>query len=138
MSRPPVDAVVLEHQMDLLDGSVLAAEIKRVQPKVPIVMQVDHLELPDGALKSVDAIVAKSDGAHFLWATVHFVLNVKPLRLREQKLRTQAPAHPRRSGRSRDGADSVRINTPEFATEEKGALFSPRVWRSIRNGTVQF
>ncbi len=137
MSRP-VDAVVLEHQMDLLDGSVLAAEIKRVQPKAPIVMLVDHLELPDGALKSVDAIVVKSDGAHFLWATVHFVLNVKPLRLREQKLRTQAPAHPRRSGGSREGANSVRINTPEFATEEKGALFSPRVWRSIRNGTVQF
>ena len=135
MSRP-VDAVVLEHQMDLLDGSVLAAEIKRVQPKAPIVMLVDHLELPDGALKSVDAIVVKSDGAHFLWATVHFVLNVKPLRLREQKLRTQAPAHPRRSGGSREGANSV--NTPEFATEEKGALFSPRVWRSIRNGTVQF
>jgi DNA-binding response OmpR family regulator len=82
-----VDAVVLEHQLGPLDGSALAAEIKQVRPKIPIVMLIDRLELPDGALKSVDAIVAKSDGAHFLWATVHFVLNVKPLRRREQKLR---------------------------------------------------
>jgi len=29
------------------------------------------LELPDDAVKSVDAIVAKSDGAHFLLATVY-------------------------------------------------------------------
>ncbi len=64
---------MLEHQPGLFDGSVFAAEIERVRPKIPIVMLVDHLELPDGALKSVDAIVAKSDGAHFLWATVHFV-----------------------------------------------------------------
>jgi hypothetical protein len=28
--------------------------------------------LPDGALKSVDALVAKSDGPHFLLATIHF------------------------------------------------------------------
>jgi hypothetical protein len=26
--------------------------------------------------------VTKSDGAHFLWATVHFVLNVKPAQRR--------------------------------------------------------
>lgn len=134
----PVDAVVLEHQLGLLDGSVLAAEIKRVRPKVPIVMLVDHLELPDGALKSVDAIVAKSDGAHFLWATVHFILNVKPVQLREQTQRAQTPAHLRRPGRSREGADSGQSNTPQLATEEKDAPFSLRVWQSVQDGTVQF
>jgi hypothetical protein len=40
-------------------------------------MLADDLELPEGALKSVDAIVTKSDGPHFLWATVHFVLSMK-------------------------------------------------------------
>lgn len=133
----PVDAVVLEHQLGLLNGSVTAAEIKRVRPKVPIVMLVDHLELPDGALHSVDALVAKSDGAHFLWATVHFVLNVKPAQQREEKVRAQTPAHPRRP-QSRDGAGRRQANTPQLATEKKDAPFSPRIWRSIRNGTVQF
>ena len=111
MSRP-VDAIVLEHQLDLLDGSVLVAEIKRVRPEIPIVMLVDHLELPDGVLRSVDAIVAKSDGAHFLWATVHFILNVKPVQLREQTQRAQTPAHLRPPRRSREGVDSGRTNPP--------------------------
>jgi DNA-binding response OmpR family regulator len=86
MSRP-VDAIVLEYHLGLMDGSVVAAEIKKVKPQLPIVMLADHLELPDGALKSVDALVTKSDGAHFLWATIHFVLNAKPARSLEAKQR---------------------------------------------------
>src|SRR5208283_5308576 len=89
MSRP-VDAIVLEYHLGLLDGAVVAAEIKKVKPQIPIVMLAEHLELPDGALKSVDALVTKSDGAHFLWATVHFVLNVKPSRNREAKHESQS------------------------------------------------
>jgi DNA-binding response OmpR family regulator len=85
MSRP-VDAIVLEYHLGLLDGSVIAAEIKQVRPTVPIVMLTDHLELPDGALKSVDALVTKSDGLQFLLATVHFVLSVKPALRHEGKL----------------------------------------------------
>lgn len=41
-------------------------------------MLTEHPELPNGALKSVDALVTKSDGAHFLLAAVHFMLNVRP------------------------------------------------------------
>jgi len=71
----PVDAIVLDCHLGLLDGAVVAAEIKQVKPQVPIVMLADHLDSPYGALKSVDAIVAKSDGPHFLLGTLHFVLN---------------------------------------------------------------
>lgn len=77
-SSQAVDAIVLEYHLGFLDGAVVASAIKQVRPKVPIVMLVDSLELPDGALKSVDAVVAKSDGPHFLWAAVDFVVNVKP------------------------------------------------------------
>jgi CheY-like chemotaxis protein len=80
LASQPVDAIVIEHQLSLLDGAMVANEIKRVQPAIPIVMLADDLELPAGALTSIDALVTKSDGAHFLWATVHFVLNVKPAR----------------------------------------------------------
>jgi DNA-binding response OmpR family regulator len=95
----PVDAIVLDYQLGLLDGATVAAEIKQVKPQVPIVMLADNLELPDGALKSVDAIVAKSDGPHFLLETVHFVLNGKPAQRHKGKLRAQTPAHLRRPGR---------------------------------------
>ena len=44
MSRP-VDAIVLEYHLGLLDGTVIAAEIKQVKPQVPIVMLAENLEL---------------------------------------------------------------------------------------------
>jgi DNA-binding response OmpR family regulator len=100
MSRP-VDAVILEYHLGLLDSAAIADEIKQVRPDIPIVMLVDHLELPASALNSVDALVVKSDGAHFLWATVHFVLNVKPAQRHKAKLRlrSQRPAQRVRPGR---------------------------------------
>ena len=39
-------------------------------------MVCDNPELADDAMKSVDAIVVKTDGHHFLVATIHFVLSV--------------------------------------------------------------
>lgn len=58
MSRS-VHAVVLEYHLGLLDGAVIADQIKKLRPEVPIVMLVDHVELPADALKSVDALVVK-------------------------------------------------------------------------------
>ena len=102
----PVDAIVLEYHLDPLDGATVAAEIKKAKPELPIVLVADDLELPEGALKSVDALVTKSDGPHFLWATVHFVLNVKPAQRTEGTLRAQKAAHLRRTGRSRESTSS--------------------------------
>jgi CheY-like chemotaxis protein len=102
MSRA-VDAIVLDYRLGVLDGAAIADEIKQIRPEVPIVMLTDHLEFPDGALKSVDALVTRSDGDHFLWATVHFVLNVRPVRRRQPRARTATDV--RRTGRSREGDD---------------------------------
>jgi DNA-binding response OmpR family regulator len=112
----PVDAIVLDYHLGLLDGALVANEIKRLRPTIPIVMLADDLELPDGALKSVDALVTKSDGAHFLWATVHFVLNVKPAQGQEKKRQLRTDASP-----------NLRM-----------ARFSAKEWRNIRTGAVQF
>lgn len=137
MSRP-VDAIVLEYPLGLLDGSVIAAEIKQVRPKLPIIMLADHAELPEGALKSVDMLVSKSDPPHFLWAAVHFVLNVKLDHGREEKPRSQTPLRLRRSGRSREGAETWQTTSAQLAADEQDAPFSRGVWRSILNGTFQF
>src|SRR5271156_2045247 len=112
----PVDAIVLDYHLGLLDGALVANEIKRVRPTIPIVMLADSLELPYDALKSVDALVTRSDGAHFLWATVHFVLSVKPAQSRGAR-------HEPHSKRSPDPRD---------------ARFSAREWRNIRTGTIHF
>jgi len=136
MSRP-VDAVVLEYHLGILDGVTIADEIKQVRPEIPIVMWTDNVELPSDALKSIDALVAKSDGPHFLLATLHFVMKVKPAQRQEAQTRNQTPAHLRRPGRAREGREPVRTGVPESA-EEKDAAFSREVWRSIRNGSFRF
>ena len=77
LSSRPVDAVVLEYRLGLLDGAVVADEIRRARPELPIIMIANPMELPREALKSVDTLVDKSAGAHFLWAAVHFLLTSK-------------------------------------------------------------
>ncbi len=135
MSRP-VDAIVIEYHPGLSDGSVVAAEIKQVNPQVPIVMLAENSDVPDDAFRSVDALVTKSDGAHFLLATLHFVLNVKPSLSQPEKLR--APVHFRRNGRSRAGNGRPSANAPLLEIDKTNAHYSPRVWSSIRDGIIQF
>jgi CheY-like chemotaxis protein len=72
-----VDAVILEYHLGLMDGAAVADEIKQVKPRLPIVMLAETLELPEGALKSVDALVTKSDGPHFLLEAIHTVLEAR-------------------------------------------------------------
>lgn len=133
-SSQPVDAIVLEYRLGLLDGSAIAAEIKQIRPELPIVMLADNLELPDDALNSVDALVTKSDGPHFLWATVHFVLNVKP-KQRSERFRTQIPGYPRRAGRSAGHAHHFQTRP---SPDPRDSPFSPKEWRSIQIGIVRF
>jgi DNA-binding response OmpR family regulator len=134
----PVDAIVIEYNLGLLDGSLLASKIKQVRPKIPIVMLAEHADLPDGALHAVDVLVSTSDPPHFLWAAVHFLLNVRPARGPD---RTPGHLHHPESSGQEVGhrlRNSVHWSTHELATGEKAAPFSPREWKSIRNGTVQF
>jgi len=137
MSRS-VDAVVLECHLGLLDGSVIADEIKRVRPEVPIVMVADHVELPGDALKSVDALAVNSDDPRFLLATVHFVLAVRAGQRAETRLRVETPPRLRRPGRSRQIADRSQADTPQSATAGRGTPFSPELWRSILDGVIRF
>src|SRR5580693_3300423 len=131
----PVDAIVLDYHLGMLDGALVANEIKRVRPTIPIVMLTDNLELPDGALKSVDALVSKSDGPHFLLATVHFVLSARPAQNHAVKARPRIPLHLRRSLSSQTGTNPSPADPAQLATGDKDAPFSPGVWRNIRNGT---
>jgi DNA-binding response OmpR family regulator len=137
LSRP-VDAIVFDYQLCLSDGSALAAEIKRVQPQLPIVMLAEDVELPDDALKFVNALVAKSDGPHFLLATVRSVLNPKPVQFADAEFGPQSSIRRQPTGNFQQRTQSRRVKTAESAMNKHDAPFSPRVWRSIRNGTLQF
>ena len=73
----PVDAVILEYHLGLLDGAAVADEIKQVRPRLPIVMLAESLELPEGALRSVDAFVTNCGGPSFLLEAIYTVLQAK-------------------------------------------------------------
>lgn len=133
-----VDAIVLEYHLGLLDGAVVASEIKKAKPQLPIVMLADHLELPDGALKSVDALVIKADGAHFLWATVHFILNVKSNPREQPTLSAQVPIRHRRPDSFPRRANHGKANPSRWTTDQRDAPFSPSVWRNILDGSIGF
>src|SRR6476646_8194909 len=106
-----VDAVVLEYNLGLLDGSVVAAEIKGVRPNMPIVMLAEPTELPPDALHAVDVLVSRSDPPHFLWAAVHFALHVRVGNCRERVVQNPTkrrhPGESRSRGRRRESASCV-------------------------------
>jgi DNA-binding response OmpR family regulator len=119
-----VDAVVIEFHLGLLDGAVVASEIKQVLPDVPVVMVCDNLDLPADALKSVDAIVVRSDGPHFLMATLHFVLSIEWLQQRKgaRSLATRKPFNRMGLGRPRRTTTRAR----QSSTDRWDAPFSAR------------
>jgi DNA-binding response OmpR family regulator len=136
MSRS-VDAIVLDYQLGLLNGGVVAAEIKKVKPQVPIVMFADSGNLPDEALKAVDALVAKSEGPQSLLATIRSLLNGN-LALPERKLEPQMPLRRGRTRKAKKRAEPQQANAFPQSADDKAVPFSPQDWQSVRKGTFRF
>jgi DNA-binding NtrC family response regulator len=129
-----VDAIVVEYHLGLLDGAVVAGEIKQLRPRVPIVMLADHSELPEGALKSVDVLVAKSDGPQFLSDAVRFALGLKP-QGRDRRVNDRSKQNAGRGEiRLPRGA---RSDTPVPTQDDEKDPFSPELWEDILDGTFQ-
>jgi len=120
-----VDAVVIEYHLGLLDGAIVASEIKQVRPEVPIVMVCDNSELPEDALNSVDAFVIRSDGHHFLVATIHFVLSVEWDKQRNDAARAAAARPFNRPGLRRPGKRTT-SRARRSSLEIGDAPFSPQ------------
>ena len=132
----PVDAVVLEYYLGLLDGAIVADEIKQVKPHLPVLMVADPWGLPHGALKSVDTLVDKADGPHFLWAALHFLLTTKAQQdISVVDVRTMQG---RRRGETRTRKRAIPSNEVAPAYCNEASPFSVEVWRGILDGTMQF
>jgi DNA-binding response OmpR family regulator len=57
-----VDVVVIDLNSDGSEGALIAGELKRLRPKVPVIILVTEGEtLVEGALASADAVVRRSD-----------------------------------------------------------------------------
>lgn len=69
-----VDAVVLDYQMPGMNGDVVAAKMKSMNRRVPIMLLSAYGPLPKKKLVSVDSFVSKSQPPEFLLATLEELL----------------------------------------------------------------
>ena len=70
----PVDAVVLDYQMQDMNGDVVAATMKRFRSEVPIMLLSAQEPLPRNKLRSVDCFLSKSQPSKTLLATLQNLL----------------------------------------------------------------
>jgi CheY-like chemotaxis protein len=73
----PVDAVILDYQMPGINGSVIAAEMKRLKPNVPILLLSAYGPLPERKLKFVDRFLSKSQPPAILLSTLKELLECR-------------------------------------------------------------
>ena len=121
----PVDAIVIEYYLGLLNGAVVADVVKQVMPHLPIVLIADNMELPAGTLKSVDVVVAKSDGPRYLLESIHSVLQA---RATQPDGMVKDPAAHRHREASLQGR----------ARRSEASPLSEELWEKVRNGTLSF
>ena len=70
-----IDAVILDYQMLDMNGEMVAAEMKKMNPRVPILMLSGCVSLPESALRLVDEFIAKGNPAEFLLLAVQQLLS---------------------------------------------------------------
>ena len=74
----PVDAVVLDYQMPGMNGDVVAAKMKRINARVPIMLLSAYGPLPENKLQAVDSFVSKSQPTKIMLSTLEDLLESKP------------------------------------------------------------
>jgi CheY-like chemotaxis protein len=58
-SMYPVDVVIVDYFMPEMNGQEVALEMRRLNPQAPIIMLSATVDVPEQALKLVDAFIAK-------------------------------------------------------------------------------
>jgi CheY-like chemotaxis protein len=65
-----VDVVIVDYFMPEMNGGEVAIEMRRLRPQAPIIMLSGEVDIPEQALKWVDAFVAKDRLASQLLPTI--------------------------------------------------------------------
>lgn len=81
-SLQPVDVVIVDYFMPEMNGHEVAIEMRRLRPQAPIIMLSGAADIPERALKSVDAFVAKDRLASQLLPTIAQLHGIDGLPLR--------------------------------------------------------
>jgi DNA-binding response OmpR family regulator len=71
----PTAAVILDFQMPGMDGGMVATEIKKFKPHVPVMMLTAQESLPDEVLEHVDVFFPKGESPRELLVALHAMLS---------------------------------------------------------------
>jgi CheY-like chemotaxis protein len=80
-----IAAVIVDYHMPEMNGHEVATEIKRLTPQVPIVMLSSDEEIPEHALKMVDAFVCKNEAPSRLLPAIIRICGENPSGLQETR-----------------------------------------------------
>lgn len=72
----PIDLVILDYSMPELNGSAVSEVMKRIKPKVPIVLFTGSVGVPDTIRKTVDYQVLKGGEPPELLEKIDTVLSI--------------------------------------------------------------
>ena len=75
-SRRKVDVAVLDYYLPDSNGGALAVAMRRVKPRVPLILFSTSVAIPSEALKAVDAFVAKGEDPRSLLTAISTMLDV--------------------------------------------------------------
>jgi two-component system, NtrC family, response regulator GlrR len=73
-----VDLIILDYRMPEMMGDEVAETVRKLQPKIPILMESAYTDLPESVLRHVDAYLVKGQ------STEELVKKVKSLLKRNQ------------------------------------------------------
>ncbi|HEX5234979.1 MAG TPA: response regulator [Silvibacterium sp.] len=86
-ANEPVEAVVLDYFMPVMNGGEVAQEMRRLRPSVPILMLSAYVNLPDEIERLVDCTILKGAGPDVLLAKLQESLG-PPMQAGDREVRS--------------------------------------------------
>lgn len=73
-AKDKVDLVILDYSMPSMHGGLVAAEIRRMRPTVPIILLSAYVNLPRDVTEVVDCTVVKGENPEILLTRIRELL----------------------------------------------------------------
>lgn len=73
-AKAPVDLVILDYFMPSMHGGLVAQELRRLRPKVPIILLSAYVNLPREVRDLVDCTMVKGDNPEILLTRIRELL----------------------------------------------------------------